>query len=190
MWLLYDTPSIVFQNFEDNEKTVINKLERKRSYSSRLEKAEGYGEVWQIVKETVKNFLGKSRIGMMLFLDSLPLNLGAYHLVGTNNIVLNKALVEMVEAAVVTKLEVNAFTYTLLLHEYLHALGYLSEDEVRHLVYKISRAYFGETHVATGLAQNSPWALLNRVQIKGLAVPKGAMEIVKDFERSNQEYIV
>ena len=190
MWLLEDTPSIVTQNFDDSEKMIISKLERGKYYSSRLEKAEGYGEVWQIVRETVKNFLGKSRIGMMLFLDSLPLNLGAYHSVGTNNIVLNKALVEMVKVAAETKLEVNAFAYTLLLHEYLHALGYLSEDEVRHLVCKICRACFGENHVATGLAQKGPWSLLNRVQIDAVVAPRGLMEIVKDFERPSQNYIV
>jgi hypothetical protein len=85
---------------------------------------------------------------------------------------------------------VKAFIYTLLVHEYLHALGYLSEDEVRHLVLRISRACFGESHIATGLAQNGPWALLKGVPINGLPTPKGAMEIVKDFERPNQDYIV
>jgi hypothetical protein len=169
---------------------VIDELGKVRSYSLRLEIAEGYGEVWKIVKETVKDFLGKSRIGMMLFLDDLPLNLGAYHPVGTNNIVLNKSLVEIVEATAKTKLEVNAFTYTLLVHEYLHALGYMSEDEVRRFVYKISQACFGKNHVVTGLAKNGPWSLLNRVRINGLAAPKGAMEIVKDFERPNHDYIV
>jgi hypothetical protein len=159
-------------------------------YCSQLDGAEGYREVWNIVKETVKDFLGKSRVGMMLFLDDLPLSLGAYHPVGTNNIVLNKSLVELVETTAKSKLEVNAFTYTLLVHEYLHALGYLSEDEVRRLVFRISRASFGENHIATGLAQSGPWALLNGVPVAGLPTPKGVMEIVKDFERPKQDYIV
>jgi hypothetical protein len=159
-------------------------------FSSQLDAAEGFREVWNIVKETVRDFLGKSRVGMMLFLDDLPLSLGAYHPVGTNNIVLNKSLVELVESTVKSKLEVNAFTYTLLVHEYLHALGYLSEDEVRRLVLKISRASFGENHIATKLAQNSPWAILNGAPVNGLPVPKGPMEIVKDFEKPDRDYIV
>jgi hypothetical protein len=169
---------------------VANEQREKGFYCSQLERAEGYREVWNVVKETVRDFIGKSRVGMMLFLDDLPLSLGAYHPIGTNNIVLNKSLVELVETTAKSKLEVNAFTYTLLVHEYLHALGYLSEDEVRRLVFRISRASFGENHVATGLAQNGPWALLNGVPIAGLPSPKGAMEIVKDFERPNQDYIV
>jgi len=172
------------------EEMNVNELGKAGLYTSQLERAKGYREVWRIVKETVKSFLGKSRVGMMLFLDDLPLSLGAYHPVGTNNIVLNKSLVELVETTAKSKLEVNAFTYTLLVHEYLHALGYLSEDDVRRLVFRISRASFGENHVATGLAKNGPWAFLNGVPINGLPTPKGAMEIVKDFERPNQDYVV
>ena len=191
MWFLVkDVPPIVFQNYEENEKMVIDKPGAVGFYSSQLEKAEGYGEVWKIVKDTVKSILGKCRVGMMLFLDDLPLNLGAYHSVGTNNMVLNKSLVEIVEATAKTKLEVNAFIYTLLIHEYVHALGYLSEDEARRLVYQISRSCFGENHVTTRLALNSPWSLLKGVSINGLTAPKGAMEIVKDFEKPNPDYIV
>ena len=159
-------------------------------FCSRLEGAQGYGEIWKIVKETVKEILGKSRVNMMLFLDDLPLRIGAYHPVGTNNIVLNKSLVELAEATNKSKPEMNAFTYTLLIHEYLHALGYLSEGDVRLLVFKISRACFGENHVTTRLAKNGPWALLNGVQIDGLTPPKSPIEIVKDFEKPNRDYIV
>jgi hypothetical protein len=173
-----------------DEEMAVDKLGKTMFYCSQLDRAEGYGEVWNVVKETVKTFLGKSRVGMMLFLDDLPLSLGAYHPVGTNNIVLNRSLVELVAATTKSKLEINAFTYTLLVHEYLHALGYLSEDEVRRLVLKVSRAYFGENHIATELARNGPWALLKGVQIDGLAALKGSMEIVKNFERPNQDYIV
>ena len=184
-----DAPLIVFQNFEENS-IPYDKLGNTGFHSPKLERAEGYGEVWKIVKDTVKNYLGKCRVGMMLFLDDLPLNLGAYHPVGTNNIVLNKALVEIVEATVKTKLEVNAFIYTILVHEYVHALGYLSEEEARRLVYQISRNSFGENHLATRLAKNSPWSLLKGIPIHGLSAPKSGMEIVKDFEKPNQDYVV
>jgi hypothetical protein len=189
-FLVKDVPSIVFQDYEENEKMAINEPGAVGFYSSQLEKAEGYGEVWKIVKETVKNILGKCRVGIMLFLDDLPLNLGAYHPVGTNNMVLNKSLIEIVEATAKTKLDVNAFIYTLLIHEYVHALGYLSEDEARSIVYQISRSCFGENHITTRLAQSSPWSLLKGVPINGFTAPKGAMEIVKDFEKTTQDYIV
>ena len=159
-------------------------------YRSRLEGAEGFGEVWEIVKDSVRDTLGEHRVGMMLFLDSLPIQLGAYHPLGTNNIVLNGRLVEIVEAATKSKRLVNAFVYSLLVHEYLHALGHIPEMEVRSLVYRVSKECFGEDHVATRLAEKSPWALLRGLPLGELEAPRRVMEIVRDFETSNQKYIV
>jgi len=159
-------------------------------YPSRMEKAQGFSEIWEIVKDTVKDSLGEHRVGMMLFLDDLPLQLGAYHPLGTNNIVLNRTLVQIVEAATQSKRLVNAFVYSLLVHEYLHALGHVSETEVRPLVYEVSRNYFGEDHIVTVLAKKSPWTLLRGVPLGRIEAPKRVIEIVQDFEKSNQKYIV
>jgi hypothetical protein len=82
-----------------------------------LDKAKNYAGVWKIVKETTECALGKRRDSMMLFLDDLPLQLGAYFPVGTNNIVLNRTLVEIVEASLSDKPTVNALIYNLLLHD-------------------------------------------------------------------------
>jgi len=127
---------------------------------------------------------------MMLFLDSLPLYLGAYHPLGTNNIVLNRNLVEIVEATTKSRRLVNAFVYSLLLHEYLHALGHVSEGEVRSLVYRVSRECFGEEHMVTTLAEAGPWSLLKNFPLKRMGVPGHALEIVKDFEKPDREYII
>ena len=89
----------------------------------------------------------------MLFLDDLPLQLGAYYPIGTNNIVLNRSLVEIVEASVCSKQTVNALVYNLLLHEYLHALGEYSEAEVRRMVVEVASKCFGEQHIATASPQ-------------------------------------
>ena len=77
----------------ENEHVPVEKFRKN------LETAENYAEVWQIVKDTAEFALGKRGGSMMLFLDDLPLQLGAYHPIGTNNIVLNRALVEIVEAS-------------------------------------------------------------------------------------------
>jgi len=159
-------------------------------YRSRMERAQGFSEVWEIVKDTVKDSLEEHRVGMMLFLDDLPLQLGAYHPLGTNNIVLNRTLVQIVEAATQSKRLVNAFVYSLLVHEYLHALGHIPEGEVRPLVYQVSKDCFGEDHVVTRLAEKSPWALLRGVPLSRIEAPKRVIEIVKDFEKTNQRYIV
>lgn len=165
----------------------MNKIEANQK---RLDDARGYSEVWRIVKDNVKAVLKRQRRGMMLFLDDMPLRLGAYHPLGTNNIVLNRTLVQIVETTTKSRMLLNAFVYTLLLHEYLHALGYVRESEVRMLVYKISKASLGEGHVALKLAELGPWSLLKGLPLDELKAPQRLIEIVKDFEKANQSYIV
>ena len=154
-----------------------------------LDKAKNYAEVWQIVKDTAEFALGKRRDSMMLFLDDLPLQLGAYYPVGTNNIVLNRALVEIVEVSMSNKPTVNALIYNLLLHEYLHALGELSETGVRREVVEVAKKSFGEQHIATVVARKSPWVLLKDIPLGPYNAPKRLMEIVRDFEKTGK-YIV
>ena len=122
-----------------------------------MDNAKNYAEVWTIVQQTAEYALGKRRNSMMLFLDDLPLQLGAYYPVGTNNIVLNRSLVDVVEASFTDKPTVNALVYNLLLHEYLHALGDMSEVGVRRDVVVVAKKSFGEQHIATELARKSPW---------------------------------
>ena len=168
----------------ENESSVAEERFRRR-----LEDVKTYGEVWDIVKESVEFSLHRRRGGMMLFLDDLPIQLGAYHPLGTNNIVLNRRLVQIVEASVRSKRVVNALIYNLLLHEYLHALGKYSEVEVRSLVYEVAKECFGEDYVVTDIAKKSPWALLKGIPLEAVNAPKRVMEIVKDFEKTGK-YIV
>jgi len=167
----------------ENESSVADR------FCGRLEGAKSYGEVWNIVKDSVEFSLHRRRSGMMLFLDDLPIQLGAYHPLGTNNIVLNRRLVQIVEASIKSKRVVNALVYNLLLHEYLHALGKYSEMEVRPLVYEIAKECFGEDYIATDIAKRSPWSLLKGIPLEAVNAPKRVMEIVKDFEKTGK-YIV
>jgi hypothetical protein len=154
-----------------------------------LDNAKNYADVWTIVQQTAEYALGKRRNSMMLFLDDLPLQLGAYYPVGTNNIVLNRALVDVVEASVTDKPTVNALVYNLLLHEYLHALGDMSEVGVRRDVVVVAKKSFGEQHIATELACKSPWVLLKGLPLETMNAPKRGMEIVPDFEKTGK-YII
>jgi hypothetical protein len=158
-------------------------------FRNSIDSAKSYAEVWQIVKDTVEFSLGTLRGSIMLFLDDLPLQLGAYYPLGTNNIVLNRALVEIVEALISAKRVVNALVYNLLLHEYLHALGEMSENKVRSRVVEVAQACFGDEHIATVIARKTPWVLLQNIPLQAVNVPKRVMHIVKDFEKAGR-YIV
>jgi hypothetical protein len=180
-------PDRLVRNEELEVEQDFSKVEH---YRSRIDEVEGFSGVWEIVKDTVKVTLGKHRLGMLLFLDDLPLHLGAYHQLGTNNIVLNRSLVNIVEAVTKSKKLVNAFVYSILTHEYIHALGHVSEAEVRSLVYDVSRECFGENHIVTTLAEKTPWVLIKGIPLNEIAMPKQAMELVKDLEKPNQGYII
>jgi hypothetical protein len=158
-------------------------------FIARLDEAKDYAEVWKIVKETAAYTLSKRRDSMMLFLDDLPLQLGAYYPVGTNNIVLNRALLEIVEESMKDKPTVNALIYNLLLHEYLHALGDMSEIGVRREVVEVAKKSFGENHIATVVACKSPWVLLKDIPLGPYNAPKRVMENVRDFEKTGK-YVV
>src|SRR5687767_8094696 len=75
---------------------------------------------------------------------------GGYFVLGSNAIVLNRDVLNYV------KLKEpgwhNAYAFHVLLHEYLHTLGYLSEEEVRPLAHELSVAALGADHPATRIA--------------------------------------
>jgi hypothetical protein len=79
--------------------------------------------------------------------------------------------------------------YNLLLHEYLHALGELSEAGVRRSVVEVATKSFGEQYIATEVARKSPWVLLKDLPLGPFNTPKRVMQIVKDFEKTGK-YIV
>lgn len=166
-----------------------------RDLGPELEGSENFGDVFETVKKSVKECLGKERAGLMLVLADLPIGLGAFHGVGTNSIVMNRTLLDRIVKGGHSRVQVNSFVYSILLHEYLHSLGVIDEPEVRKLVREISLKTFGKDHPATRIAESSPWAMLpgswseeGHVAIESEQSRRG-MELVKDFDRSHSSYI-
>jgi len=158
----------------------------REKFDEQLEKSRDYGDLFEIVKKVVKRKLGRERAGLMLYLGNLPLHIGAFHGVGSNGIVINKRLLNTISFN--SSIEINSYIFTLLLHEYLHSLGYMNERQVRRLVYEICKEAFGEDHPATKFAFSLPRSKL--IPSKPQLEEKDAeLEIVKDFERSRVSYI-
>ncbi len=61
--------------------------------SHRLASAEGFDEVFELVKKAVDQVLGIHRAGLSLVLGDIPNQVGAYHEMGSNAIVMNRNLV-------------------------------------------------------------------------------------------------
>lgn len=131
--------------------------EKQEGYVARLDQCKDFKNIFQLVKRSVKETLGLERTGLMLYLADMPMTVGAYHQVGSNSIVMNSSLLEHVMNTSPNRMEVNSFVYSILAHEYIHTLGCLDERRARHLTYVVSKETFGDEHLTTRMAAESPW---------------------------------
>jgi hypothetical protein len=159
------------------------------AYAIQLDRCQDFREVFSLVKKSVKDALNRERTGLLLYLRDLPLQVGAYHQLGTNGIILNRVLLEQVVQTTTSRGEVNAFLYYILLHEYLHTLGYIDERRVRELTSMVAEETFGPRHVATKMAVEGPWARIKLNPFSAPRVQERAMEIVRNFEDPSSQYI-
>ena len=153
-----------------------------------LERAGSFKDVFSVVKKAVKLVLGLSRVGLMLYIGDLPLKVFAYHIIGTNGIVVNRKILRAMSRSLSSDIEFNSTIFLILLHEYLHSLGYLEEYRVNDLVYRISRECFGEEHLVTEKALLGPEYGLNLRGFEGHSDMEGFV-LIKDFEKTDGDYI-
>ncbi len=113
-------------------------------------------DVFELVKEVVRLREGVSRPGLVLGLQELGMSwkgfIGAYYPITSNTIVINKTLLRRIAECNSQLLEPYAFH--VLLHEYLHSLGYFDEEVIRRKTLEISRNLFGEKHIITRLSRD------------------------------------
>lgn len=148
--------------------------------------------IFEEVKDLVRQKEQRSRAGLMLGLQELGSNLngfiGAYFPVSSNIIVINKTpLRRLIDTN--PKL-IKPYGFHLLLHEYIHSLGFLDEQITRQKTYEITRSYYGDQHVATQLCTNIKKFFPNLVYPVYGWTPKNniqSIEIIQGFDKSNTE---
>jgi hypothetical protein len=140
----------------DSEQTRFD-----NTYNDLLRECDDFKDVFAIVKRCVREYINHERNDLILELVDLPLNIGAAHPVGTNIIVMNEALLDLA-IRYRSLLEVQAFVFSILLHEYIHSLGFLNEYEARRLAFLVSCSAFGSNHGVTHLAKYGPWHIFGR----------------------------
>ena len=161
------------------------KLELKK----RLDEAESFGEVFQVVKRAVREVLGLGRAGLELILMNLPKEVRAIHQIGSNAIVMNKKLLESLFASSKTRSEINAYIFSILLREYIRSLGVLDEEETRRLAIKVVKEALGEDHIAYRIiSKGLPEEYQDLKGEIGREFDHNA-EFVEDFDRENTQYI-
>jgi len=164
-------------------------LERQEELRRRVDRAENYDEIFELVKRVVEEQLGEHRAGLSLVLTKMPGTVGAFHPIGANIIVVNKSLINGMHEVTKNPKEINAFVFMVLMHEYLHSLGYLDEGEVRKVAQRICRNALGSDHPTVKLA-NANWMEIYP-QLQSLAEQPFSkdFEVVRKFDSSSTSYI-
>jgi hypothetical protein len=155
----------------------------------KLALADGFDEIFELVKKAVDQVLGIHRAGLSLVLGDIPNQVGAYHEMGSNAIVMNRNIMKIVWKSTESKQTRNAYTFMILLHEYLHTLGFTDDAQVRELSRKITDAYVGKGHVAGEMAVSALDKFFPEISQFAMFRDNGSFETVRKFDTSSTPYI-
>ena len=165
------------------------------NFEKKLDECTDLADVFELVKRVVRRFLSRHRAGLMLGLADLGMRrgyfIGAFHPVGSNIIVMNRAPLKFALQSA-DKTTFNSYCFHLLLHEYLHSLGYFDENDVKELTHEVCMLALGKAHPATVMAERGIATFFPKVTYftEGFSLPESfQVEIVKDFDRSSVGYI-
>ena len=154
-----------------------------------LSTADGFDDIFEMVKAATERKLGMHRAGLTLVLGDIPNNVGAYHEMGSNAIVMNRNLLRIVEKLAGTRSRRNSYVFMILLHEYLHTLGYTSDRQVRSLGKQITDEFLGRRHVASEMAVRPLDQFFPDLSKFSGFRDKGEYQTVKRFDSSSTPYI-
>jgi hypothetical protein len=152
--------------------------------------------IFERVKNDVRNILGRHRAGLSLGLIEMGIFRGGFiggmHFHPGTEIVMNKTPLKLILDSQPYEI-VWAYSYHILLHEYLHSLGIVDEEKCRAITLKISEQIFKEAdHPAIILAKRGIGAYIPNLRITYVPPerrPDGiAIEYVQNFDRESQSY--
>ncbi|MBN1280673.1 MAG: hypothetical protein JXA00_03400 [Candidatus Thermoplasmatota archaeon] len=145
---------------------------------------------YEEVKRAVQHSEGRSRAGLMLGLQEIGTSqrgfIGAYYPIASNIIIVNKTPLRRILETNTTLLE--PYSFHILLHEYIHSLGYLDEAITTRKTYEISKQHFGARHIVTELSTNIRKYFPSLVYPLQGWIPAGEplrIELVPGFDYSN-----
>ena len=166
-------------------RSPLTPTENRRSLNS----ARGFDEIFGLVKNATEKALRLHRAGLTLVLGDIPNNVGAYHQMGSNAIVMNRNLLKVVNKLSRSKARANSYVFMILLHEYLHSLGYEDDTQVRSMGREIAHGFFGARHPAADMAVKPLDQFFPDLPKYVAFRDKGEYETVRRFDSSSTPYI-
>jgi len=157
-------------------------------YQSKLLSVKNFNDVFELVKSAVDAKFKMHRAGLSLVLQVLPTQLGAYHILGSNMIIMNKRILDIIKSKK-SLLEYNAYLFMVLCHEYFHSFGIIDEKQVRIMTYDLCQSLLGDDHPSSLMAKYEPWKVFPELQLYQTNKFENRFEIIKNFDKTTQSYI-
>ena len=164
-------------------------IEQQTQFREKVSRLQDFNEAFELVKSVVMQKFQMHRAGLSLILQMMPSNLGAYHLLGSNVIVMNSYLLAAVKKIASSTEEYNSYMFMVLAHEYLHSLGVVDENTVRQMTYDLCRWMLGENHAATKMAKEDPSTLYPELKSVMQSRFSREFQVIQNFDKTNQTYI-
>ncbi|MHA1374254.1 MAG: hypothetical protein ACTSR7_08150 [Promethearchaeota archaeon] len=152
--------------------------------------------IFERVKKDVKKVFGRHRVGLSLGLAEMGMRQGGFiggmHFAPGTDIIMNiSPLIIILETQPYEV--VWAYTYHILLHEYIHSLGIIDERQCRILTLKLSKEIFSESdHPAIILAESGIGAFTPNLRLTYIPPnqkPDGiTIEYLSEFEKESYDY--
>ena len=161
-------------------------------FPERMEKASRVDEICELVKDAGRLTLNRERAGLMLGLCNMGIApqgfVGGIHQMGSNAIILNSSVLKKISRDRPDKLK--PYTFCVLLHEYLHALGVMDDARTSLLTHKICQDVFGNEHEVTRLSMNFSQVAREILSREG-PEPPGNLDVtfVEGFDSEETGYI-
>jgi hypothetical protein len=163
--------------------------EQQEIYRAKVAGLKDFNETFELVKSVVLQKFRMNRAGLSLILQVMPSNLGAYHILGSNVIVMNSYLLGAIKGVARSMDEYNSYVFMVLAHEYLHSLGIVSESVVRQKTFELCEWMLGSSHPATKMAKEDPSSLYPQLRTLGQTQFSQDFRLVGNFDKTNQSYI-
>lgn len=153
-------------------------------------------DIFEKVQGDVKQTLGRHRVGLSLGLAEMGMYRGGFiggmHFAPGTDIVMNKTPLRKIIKEQSYDI-IFAYTYHILLHEYVHSLGVLNEQQCREITLRISEKIFQDVdHPAIILAKNGIGAYfpdLNLIYAPPEYRPDGiSIEYIHGFDKESYSY--
>ena len=161
-------------------------------YVLEIERSKNIADIFEIVKKIVRDYTGNDQAGLLVGLTDLGISnrgfIGAFYSLNANMIVINKRPLNRI-------LQTNPAIYKyylfhVILHEYIHSIGYYDENDARQIVIDISRNYFGDDHIISEFAQDIKKFLPNLTYPNTEIQPKEIyIDFIRGIDRKNTNYI-